>query len=351
MSEATHNKTIAFTVTCGSLNASQQSNQGVETFFLEEHLDMVGMAQITLRPNSNVSQGSFKIGDPVEINVSGDARKWVGMITGFKSMLVGNEAKFVILAMDPLCLLASSRHTRVWPPDGNNAGSEKVSDSDIFNEVAGAAGVQIGQVESLSPTRPYVFQRNESDLNFLKRLAARNGLFLRAVEGKVNFEKMPTNGAEISVDYRTAKALEYTWSPMWVPPMLKVHGYDYATKTRTKGEHSSFEAIGSGPDPVAYGNSKIWQKEAHVGDVFVATDAGAKTMAEAELERLGRGFLRGRAIIDGSGDLYPGQKVTFTGFKELNATAVIVSARHIVTTKPDDFRTEIHFASNSAPSS
>ena len=70
-----------------------------------------------------------------------------------------------------------ARHTRVWPPDGNNAGSEKVSDSDIFNEVAGAAGVQIGQVESLSKA----LEANPSEKGFsMERLTALRASILPA---------------------------------------------------------------------------------------------------------------------------------------------------------------------------
>jgi phage protein D len=348
---AKHNKTASFKISLGSVvkDATQQNSQGVESFTVEEHLDMVGVAQVTIRPNDNVDFSAMKIGDDVTIQVGGSARAFKGLITGFRMTLQGNEPKMTVIAMDALAVLASSRHTRTWPADGNNAGSETVSDSDIFNEVVGEAGLTAGDVESIPAAAKYVFQRNESDLNFLKRLAARNGLMLRVVDGKVNFEKAEFTGEGVSFEYKTCKGLEYTWSPIWVPPTLKVHGWDYMTKDLVSGEHSALTGMGSGEDAIAFGAKKIWQADSHISDVLVTSDTGAKGMAEAELERLGRNFLRGRVIVDGSGEAFPGQPISITGFGKHNPNGYIVSCRHIVTTGPDDFRTEIHFCGNTAP--
>lgn len=349
MGQESHNKTAAFTITAGSLEATQPNSMGVESFFFEEHIDMVGVAQITLCPNSNGSFSDFAVGDDVEIAVSGNTRKWKGVITGFRMTLEGNVPKLTILAMDPLCKLASSRHTRVWPADGNSSGTDTVSDSDICSEVLSKANVDAGTVESVAAGPKYVFQRNESDLNFLKRLASRNGFVLRSEEGKIHFEALQTSGDAVQVDYKSVKALDFTWSPMWVPPKIQVNGYDYATKKVTKGEHSSFEAIGAGKDPVAHGNKKIWQADAHIGDVWVNADSAATAMAKGELERIGRNFLRGRMIVDGNAEFHPGVMIEVGGFASMNLKAVVVSSRHIVTTKPDDFRTEVTFMSNTAP--
>ncbi|MCO4744012.1 MAG: phage late control D family protein [Proteobacteria bacterium] len=346
-----HNKTASFKISIGSAvtDATQQKSQGIESFTVEEHLDMVGVAQVTIRPSDNVDFSAFKIGDNVTIAVGGSSRQFIGFITGFRMTLQGNEPKMTVIAMDAMAKLASSRHTRTWPTDGNSAGSETVKDSDIVSEVLGKANVDAGTVTDTTGESKYVFQRNESDLNFLKRLAARNGFLLRAVEGKINFEKAEFTGEAVKFDYKTCKGLEYTWSPIWVPPKLKVHGWDYATKKLVSGEHDAVTGMGAGDDAIAFGNSAIWQEESHVSDVLVTSDAGAKGMAEAELERLGRNFLRGRVIVDGSGEAFPGQKIEVTGFGKHNPTGYIVSCRHIVTTGPDDFRTEVHFCGNTAP--
>lgn len=339
MAEVKHNQTAKFAVKIGSLEASQKSNSGVEAFFVEEHLDMVGMAQITLRPNQSIDFSQFKIGEDVSIKVSGESREWKGIITGFRLAVEGNENKLTIIAMDPLCKLSSSRHTRTW---------EDMADSDIVSDVLGKAGVSAGTVTSTSGVNPYVFQRNESDLNFLKRLAARNGFVLRAVEGKVNFEELPTGDSQ-DLESQTAKALEFTWTPMGIPPKVKVHGYDYLTKTETNGEHGSFTPIGGGQDPVAYGNKKIWQEDSHISDMVVTSDSGASAIAAAELERLGRNFLRGRAVVDGDGNLYPGGGINWVVSDKMKAETLIISTRHIVTTQPEDFRTEVTFSSNTSP--
>ncbi len=72
-------------------------------------------------------------------------------------------------------------------------------------------------------------------------------------------------------------------------------------------------------------------------------------MAEAELNRLARGFMKGRAVVQGRGDLHAGKKIKFSDMADgFTPEAFIVSSRH--TNSPTEgYVTEVHFVSNTFP--
>ena len=94
---------------------------------------------------------------------------------------------------------------------------------------------------------------------------------------------------------------------------------------------------------------QIWTQASYISDVHVADQSAAKAMAEAELNRLGRNFVRGRCVTQGRGDLHAGVLVKFTNLRKgFKPEAFIVGSKHII--EPGTgYQTEFHFASNTAP--
>ena len=134
-----------------------------------------------------------------------------------------------------------------------------------------------------------------------------------------------------------------------LPENLTVIGWDYLTKERVEGPagESDIDKIGSGTNSV--GGTPVWSGESHVSDVWVATQTGAKALARAQLNRLARGFLRGRALIDGDAALRANTLVRFSGHHDgFNPTAYVLSSRHRISVG-QGFETEILFCSNTFP--
>ena len=77
--------------------------------------------------------------------------------------------------------------------------------------------------------------------------------------------------------------------------------------------------------------------------------SGATALAKAELNRLARSFLRGRATLEGNGALRADTLVSFAGHPSgYNPTAYVLSSRHRVQVG-EGFRTEIVFCGNTFP--
>src|SRR5690606_11514804 len=162
-----------------------------------------------------------------------------------------------------------------------------MSDSDIASDVLGQAGVETGTVDSTSGTHKYVMQRSESDLVFLRRLAARNGYLIDSDhEGKVDFKKPQFSGSAIELGREELIDFDYTVSVQGVPPSVTVVGWDYAAKEVVSHTASSGDVvkIGSGADGVSESGT-IWQDDAFISDLWVTDASLAESSAVAELNR------------------------------------------------------------------
>jgi hypothetical protein len=108
------------------------------------------------------------------------------------------------------------------------------------------------------------------------------------------------------------------------------------------------EPIGGGTTALSTAGT-IWKEPSWLADVLTSSASGAAALALSELEQPAHDFLRGVAVVQGTGALFAGSRVRFTeqpvGF---NPDAVVVSARHRVVAGTGA-RTEIAFCSNTLP--
>lgn len=335
------NEAARYKVTIAGTTFTQADPKGMDTLIVEDHVDMIGVAQVILNLE-NEAWGSLKMGDEVEIEFGGSTKKiFKGHITSLRHAFQKGKETVAITAMDPLCKLAAASRTQTF---------EKVKDSDIVSKVLGQAGVTAGTVDATEKQHDYVIQRNESDLDFLKRLAARNNHLLLANEGKVDFTKQQFNGASISVPGDHIQSLDYQFGTGKVPTTLTVYGWNPIEKKMVSGTASSgdIESIGGGQNAIA-GSGQIWQEEKYISDVQIATQEDAKKVAVAELNRIARNFIKGRAVIEGNGKVCAGAKVKFEGLRKgYNPEVYVVSSRHVYETRRG-YTTEVSFCGNTFP--
>lgn len=340
----TQNEMPRFTCKIGGTEHTQPEPKGIEQIILEDHVDMIGVAYIIFGKGTTNTLGSLAIGSDLELEVGaieGTPYKFKGFVTEVKFTFRQGVKSYTVVAMDPLVKLAASRYTLVY---------EDQKDSDVASTVIGRGGCTAGTIDDTGGPVDYTLQRNESDLYFLKRLAARNGYLLLANEDKIDFKKVQFTDTPVDIPVEALEHLEWSWSTINVPKELTVYGWDYVTKVKVEGTATSGEIvkIGGGPDAVSE-TGPIWQANSYVSDVVVTSQTSAKAAAEAELNRLARTALRGRAIVQGRGDLHAGKRVKFSGenFDGETCEAFIISSRHMV--DEGGFKTEIHFCGNTKP--
>jgi phage protein D len=340
MSEEAASPTFSITL-CGT-TVSQAVPKAIQHLMVEDHVDMIAMCTATFGPGSLV-WSSITLGGDVEVTVTGSTRiVFKGFVTEVRSALHEGERSISIVAMDPQIKLAASRRTRVF---------EEQKDSDIVTSVLGGLA---GTVEDTgeSTTKKYDFQRNESDLYFLKRLAARNNYYMLGnTEGKVDFKKASFTADAIPIESsKITGNFEFVLATAAVPQEVTVHGWDYVTKAMVEGTagQADVDSLGSGTNITADAPT-LWQGDNRLSDNMVTSQDGAKSVATAELSRLARGYLRGKVKIEVNAAIYAGCKVTLPDHGDgFNPEGVVLSTRHSFDTSGRSY-TEVTFCGNTKP--
>ncbi|MBA2320295.1 MAG: phage late control D family protein, partial [Deltaproteobacteria bacterium] len=339
---ATNNRTPRFTVTVAGQTVTQADPKGLESISVEDHVDMIGVCELSFTRGSSASGiqwASLTVGAVVEVVFGGDTRPvFKGKITAIRHGSNRGRHVAVVQAMDPLIQLSMSRRTKSF---------ERMKDSDAANDAISASGGTPGRVDATTETRAHIHQRNESNLTFIRRLAARNGYLVYCNEGKVDFAKLQSSATALSIPAAEMISLDYDMSPKSIPPSITVYGWDYVNKQRVEGRAtpSDVELIGGGQSS-AENRGDIWGQDAFISDVWVDSQSAAKEHAVAEYNRLARSFMRGSGTMQCNGSLHVGVKVRFeehrTGF---NPEAFVMSSRHRVYVG-GGATTEITFCSN-----
>ncbi|MCB9675053.1 MAG: phage late control D family protein [Alphaproteobacteria bacterium] len=319
---------------------------GMDYTMVEDHIDMIGVAEMSFKAPEGGQGGSqtpwdkFQMGADVEMSLGGSARKaFKGTIIGTKHGHAKGRDTLTLKCMDPLAKVMASRSTQTF---------EGKTDADIVNEILGKYGA-VGTIDSTEGENPYAFQRNESDYHYLRRLAARNGYILTANEGKIDFKK-PQFGGGQEITRDQVISLDYNQSTRQIPQNVKVIGWDYNTKKKVEAQAGAgdIQGIGGGQNMVA-GGGQTFAGDAVISDVWVNSQEAAKRMATAEMNRLARMGVQGRATVMGSGDLHGGKPVNFADQKAgFNPEVFTVSSRHRVSNK-SGFVSELTFCGNTKP--
>lgn len=317
--------TASYKMTIDGTEYTQNDPQGVIAIVVENHLDMIGQAKITLNAHG-LNPSQFQKGKNIEIEFGGSEKKaFVGVITELRHTVERGTECFLLTALDPLTKLANTRATKVW----GGSPSENIKDSDVANEVIAAGGAAPGTVDATTGGRPYVFQRAETNLAFLKRLAARNGYLLYAEEGKIQFKKPQFSDEPLPISQGDLVKNNVHQSDVQIPTKITVFGWNHLSKKQVKGSAtpSDIDKIGSGSPP----SPQTTDGEVDIVDVFVDSDSAAKEMAKAEMNRLARGLLKGTIEVHLNGKLVPGVKVKLEGqYTGSNPELVVVACTHVV---------------------
>jgi len=135
---------------------------------------VVGKVEERLGAEGLASEDAAKmLGKPLTFSVKemlndqAGSFSWTGPVTDirFKNTNDG-QAVIELVAAGPTVVLDSGKQNAVYTD---------LSAADIVGRVVGKYSVSVGTKSASSSTFPYIFQRNESDYDFLQRVAAMGG--------------------------------------------------------------------------------------------------------------------------------------------------------------------------------
>jgi uncharacterized protein len=330
----------SYEVTVNGTVFKQTENDGLQSLVVEDHIDMVDMLTLKVGGAEGQPTWSFNIGDPVEAKLgAGSIKLFEGEITSIDpGFQVEGVSSMTIRALDKVHRLGRGRKTRFWLD---------MKDSDVATEVGADSGLSV-DADTTADTLPYILQRNESNVAFLKRLAARNNFVLRVEEGKLLFKKASFGGAaETFTMGENLRSARFSFNTADMVQKVVVRGWDITKKEEIVGEATTGDITKIGGGQLGADVAAVFgDSTAYITDVPVTEQGLATSIAKAEMERLARQFCHGSAVVSGTDKVYAGSMVKFEGLSgNLNGTYFVVATRHIVSNR-SGYSTELTFCSN-----
>ncbi|WP_319423514.1 VgrG-related protein [Pleurocapsa sp. FMAR1] len=195
----------------------------------------------------------------------------------------------------------------------NNRSFLNCTDTDIVRRVAQEARIKIGQLDASGIPHEYVFQENQTNMEFLRERAAKIGFELFVQNNKIFFRKPKSEGSfklewleEVtSFDVRVTSAKQVS--------SVQVNSWDYSQKkliSETVSKEQLVTETGNGNGSSIAQKFKMKQPpKMIVVDQPVDTAKEAKQMAQAICNVLGGDFVTADAKAIGDPRIRPGKVI------------------------------------------
>ena len=340
MSTDQSSSAVGYKLTIGGTEMTQTANDAVQRILFEDHVDMVGMLTVRVGGGEGHPMWNFKIGDEVKLKLgTGHKEIFHGEVISVEpGFEVGGISSMTVRALDKLHRLGRGRKTRFW---------EEMKDSDVATEVGGESGLSVS-ADATSEKHGYILQRNESNIAFIKRLAARNNFVVRVTDNKLEFKKASFNSQSVNVAMgENLRSLRLSFNTTDLVQKVIVRGWDIKAKKEIVGQAAVGDVTKIGGGEVgAQLAGKFGESTAYITDVPVSSQAQANAVAKAEMERLARQFCKGSCTIAGNDKALAGASLQLSGLPQgQNGSFFVIASRHIIS-KTSGYTTELQVCSN-----
>jgi phage protein D len=208
------------------------------------------------------------------------------------------------------------------------------TDSDIVKKIAKEVGISIGTVEESGETHEYVFQENQTNMEFLRERAAMIGYELFIQDNKLHFRK-PKSQDELKLKWlvdlssfntRVASAEQVS--------AVEVRSWDYTQKRLISATARSERLVTETGSKRGSNSSSKFDLDRQppkitVVDRPVSTTKQAEKMAQALCDELGGEFVYADAKAEGNPQIRPGKVVELEGMGDrFNGKYYVTETRH-----------------------
>ncbi len=316
---------------------------------VEESLNLPGMFTLVVKNDyfSGRTQDQvwrheslFLIGTPIKIgfkNSTTEAKEFAtenqdsileGEITAIETHFTSeSQAPVVIRGYDVAHRLHRGRYNRSF---------QNITDSDIVQQIAGEAGIKTNKIESSGSPHTYVFQENQTNMEFLRERAARLGFEVFVQDGKLNFRK-PTAGESLTLQWlKDIHSFQVRISSAEQVSSVQVRGWDYTNKAPIVSTKSSQTApvittteYGKGSSTSSSFRGQPSKPTMIVVDQPVSSTTEADNIAQAVFNELGGEFVQADARGNGDSKIRPGKVVKLSNLGKYSGSYYITETRHL----------------------
>ncbi|MBD2681286.1 MULTISPECIES: VgrG-related protein [Nostoc] len=328
-------------------DAPQELMNDVLEVIVEESLHLPSM--FTLLINNTYLSGSnantpwrydnyFKIGDKIKIGFSNSTTLDKDFKHYDKEYLIESE----VTALEAYFQETSDAHILIRGYDVShrlhrgryNRSFLNQTDSDIVRKVASEVSIQLGKIEESGETHEYIFQENQTNMEFLQKRAALIGFLLYIQDNKLHFHK-PEKDASLNLKWlidinsfypRVTTAQQVN--------NVEVRCWDYTQKkliTSTANSETVITETGSGKGSSTSTDFNLSNQPPKmiVVDQPVYNPKDAEMMAQALCNELGGEFVHADGKANGNPEIRAGKVIKLEGMGDrYNGEYHITETRH-----------------------
>ncbi|HEY9850967.1 MAG TPA: VgrG-related protein [Leptolyngbyaceae cyanobacterium] len=214
-----------------------------------------------------------------------------------------------------------------------NRSFQNMTDSDIIKKIANEVGIKLGTIDASGVAHDYVFQENQTNMEFFRQRAARIGFELFIQDGKLNFRK-PKADQDLTLKWlKDLHSFRVRVSSAEQVKEVEVRGWDYTEKRpilSTKNQEKVITETQNGKGSATSNkfNGKPPTPKMILVDKPVFTPKEADIMAQALCDELGGQFIYADAKAEGNTQIRVGRVVKLEDMGQHSGKYYITETRH-----------------------
>lgn len=252
-----------------------------------------------------------------------------GEITGIETHFnEKSEAPIIVRGYDISHRLHRGRHNRSFLNE---------TDTDIVKKIAEEVGIKKGQIDPSGEPHEYVFQENQTNMEFLRERAARIGFELYVVGDTLNFCKPQKKDSILLKWLVNISHFSTRITSAEQVSAVEIRSWDYTQKkliTSTARAERVLTNVGNqrGSSVSTEYNLNSKPPKMIVVDQPVSTAKQADAMAQALCDELGGEYIYADAKAEGNPKIRPGRVVTLEAMGErFSGDYYVTETRHFYT--------------------
>jgi uncharacterized protein involved in type VI secretion and phage assembly len=270
----------------------------------------------------------YKIGDKVEIKLGKDDDAEPTVI--FQGEIVASEFEFT--TSSALISFRAYDQTHRLQRNRVSEAYQDMTTSDIVRKVMQRLGLSIGTIDSTSTVHRFMQQSMETDLDFLKRIAAMDNCEVGVTEGKGYLAKRRNGAGATPVFAWRDNAISFKprMTSAQQHDKVTVQSYDPKTKNTIKVTVSDPTSVADAARSARSDARTFGASELLIADRVVGTEAEARELAQSTLDSLAGGSFEAEGVMHGDPKLKAGGRIKIDGFKKpFDGEYVVTSVTHV----------------------
>lgn len=261
--------------------------------------------------------------------------------TVIKGEITAIETHFTSRSQAPIIVRGYDESHRLHRGRFNRSFQNK-KDSDIVKTIASEAGISVGTVEAsggpygygdIGGSSGYVFQQNQTNMEFLRERSARQGFELFLQDSKLYFRK-PSSATTLNLEWlKDIHSFRVRVSSAEQVSSVEVRGWDYSKKEVISEKITSNQKVltetdhGEGKSTAS--SFKPSSPSLVLVDQPISQSTEAKAMAQALFDELGGEFAQADARGEGNPKIRPGRIIKLSGMGKYSGSYYVTETRHL----------------------